>query len=215
MIKTKPILFSFSSILAMRDNKKTQTRRVIKHQPVIDQDSGFVFSGDHSHAFKNDISHRPWQAGFIEQLCPYQVGEVLRVKETYYQHGVWVKNKNDKWLFSPANGKVYYSDQVDIAVLENDPTIRSEKFGLYKRDAMFMPNKYTRYWIEVTGIKMERVQDISEEDAKAEGVFFHSVYPSPRMEYAKLWEKINGKGSWDANPWVWAYTFKLTENPNK
>lgn len=82
--------------------------------------------------------------------------------------------------------------------------------------AIHMPRWASRITLVVTGVRVERLQDISEADALAEGVNVHqdhhgrpttSIY-SPVQAYRDLWEQINGPGSWDSNPWVWAVDFK-------
>ena len=73
-----------------------------------------------------------------------------------------------------------------------------------------MPRWASRITLEVTGVKVERLQGISEADAIAEGIPQSDVSP-PDMgvfAYRQLWESINGRGSWDANPWVWCVSFK-------
>lgn len=87
------------------------------------------------------------------------------------------------------------------------------------RPSIHMPRWASRITLEVTSVRVERLQDISEADALAEGVNAHqdhhgrpttSIY-SPVQAYRDLWEQINGPGSWDANPWVWAVDFKRLE----
>ena len=74
-----------------------------------------------------------------------------------------------------------------------------------------MPRVAIRITMEITGVRVERLKDISDEDSLAEGVYPIStgLYPgSPIRAYEKLWESINGPGSWDANPWVWVVEFR-------
>lgn len=85
-----------------------------------------------------------------------------------------------------------------------------------------MPKKYCRLRLEITGVRVERVQDISEEDARAEGCEMDGQFPKEqphpqggrvgwddaREWYSDLWEKINGANSWEKNPWVWVISFK-------
>jgi hypothetical protein len=78
------------------------------------------------------------------------------------------------------------------------------------RPSIFMPRWASRILLEVTAVKVERLQDIDRFDCYAEGIDKRrSEVPNPRAAYAALWDTINGKGSWDANPWVWAYTFQV------
>jgi len=91
--------------------------------------------------------------------------------------------------------------------------------GLLKwKNKMFMPEKYARYFIKITNVRVERLQDISEEDSMTEGISLPNYaeqtitdvrYPEPSAIFQDLWNSINGSESWDINPWVWVYTFEL------
>lgn len=75
------------------------------------------------------------------------------------------------------------------------------------RPSIHMPRWASRILLEITGVSVERLKDISHEDAMAEGMAWDdAVY-----DYSQLWESINGTGSWDANPWVWVVEFKQVE----
>ena len=73
-----------------------------------------------------------------------------------------------------------------------------------------MPRALSRITLEITGVRCERLNDISESDAMAEGVASNDE-STARMSYARLWETISGPGSWAANPWVWVVEFKKIE----
>ena len=77
-----------------------------------------------------------------------------------------------------------------------------------------MPRWASRILLEVTGVRVERLRDISANDAVAEGAIDWATGPThPRQDYRALWESINGPGSWDANPWVWVVEFKKAGQP--
>lgn len=97
-----------------------------------------------------------------------------------------------------------------------------------KKNKLFMPEKYARYYIEITAVRAERLQDISDADCMTEGVISRvaAVYPyellyqipevpnyyaTARQAYASLINNINGKGTWERNPYVWVYDFRLIE----
>jgi len=89
----------------------------------------------------------------------------------------------------------------------------------WKRPAIFMPRAASRIDLEITGVRVERLQDISETDAQAEGCSLEGMTPSGDDSgsaiygpggYRALWEQINGAGSWAANPWVWVVEFGRT-----
>jgi hypothetical protein len=94
---------------------------------------------------------------------------------------------------------------------------------------LFMPAEYARHFIEITGVRCKRLRDISDEDCMKEGIeeqqwmdspynIFYVIpdttcelYKTPRAAYAALIDSISGKGTWDSNPFVWVYDFKLTK----
>jgi hypothetical protein len=77
------------------------------------------------------------------------------------------------------------------------------------KPSLFMKQVDSRITLEITNTRLEKLHDISESDAKAEGVMLsEDIESTYRIEYAKLWDKINGAGSWDSNPYVWVIEFK-------
>lgn len=79
-----------------------------------------------------------------------------------------------------------------------------------------MPKEASRIWLEITGIRVERVQDISEGDAIAEGIDLNKCSGDwespPSWVFEELWKSINGEESWEANPWVWKVEFKKVDH---
>lgn len=97
------------------------------------------------------------------------------------------------------------------------PTTKDRfELGWHKRPSIFMPREASRITLEITNIKVERIRDISESDAIAEGVAVPKMYPSAfapyRNAFKELWESINGKESWGQNVWVWCISFRRVEN---
>lgn len=229
-------------MLAIVAGKKTQTRRLFKSKhklmPVneiasIHKDGsgkGWISWLPHPVTAEATAALYPGEEGF---KSPYQVGDVLWIKENYYQFGQWKKNGNSKkgrqlWKFCPISIAFNSEDELSILPIRKNSY---RKKGWYKRPQLFMPQKYARYWIKITDVRAERLQAISQEDARAEG-----VDPAPHRpvstnctkhadnslkrdcfvcSYKVTWNQIHGpKGNqWDKNPWVWAYTFKLTKKP--
>jgi hypothetical protein len=205
-MKQRPILFSKPMVFAIMDGIKTQTRRVVKPQP----DEYAAMQGDQC-MLVHDSSPDMHNSELI--ACPYgKPGDQLWVKET-----VWVDadTKEFKWY---AHQRIFKVDRVrDNARLW--PSIH-------------MKRAWSRIQLEITGVRVERLQDISEDDAKAEGVEsdhteFEMIYwvegvtgyklseryaASAKEAYQRLWETINGDGSWDANPWVWVVEFKVVKS---
>lgn len=192
-MKERPILFSVPMSLAIREGRKTMTRRVV-HQ---------------------DININPDDPNYSVYRCPYgQVGDRLWVKESHYALGHWVmngvtKNGRQKWKFIRAAGE-------PVRFLQ-PPSFRSSRDKYhsgyqywYKRSSLFMRKGDARTWLERTDTRVERLQDISEDDAISEGTItdekqLDSCYV---QAFSRLWESINGVGSWDENPFVWVVGFK-------
>lgn len=213
-VKDRPILMRPEMARATLDDLKTQTRRVVKPQPLpgIGESKPFRMAPD---------------------KCPYgKPGDRLWVKETHWRCGRWAvhgvtKKGKPAWRFEASNSYTTAFEDLNKAPLKN----RSQQ-GWHKRPSIFLRRKDSRITLEIVAVRVERLQDISEADAVAEGVrrvtkdnqlFKFCVYDSGADmsstpwaimrstavgAYAELWESINGKGSWEKNPWVWVITFK-------
>lgn len=203
-MKERGILFSAPMVLALLAGTKTQTRRALNFQRL---------SGSHDVA--QVISTPDSLAAFVRTCCPYGVpGDRLAVREAW-RTGVVFDHEPPRNI--PDCAPVRYEATEDALQPGQG------QWGRY-RHARFMPRWASRILLEVTEVRVERLQDISEEDAIAEGVtrvhrqWDTSVWthapgsglhePTARDAYRRLWESINGPGSWAANPWVWAVSFK-------
>lgn len=186
------ILFSGEMVRALLEGCKTQTRRVVKPQPSkppILPDKGM-----------EDAAFYP--------ACPHgQPGDRLWVKE-----GFWTNGSKP----SESDFVVYHLEhetkQNEVSRNRQGEMRTGAFFGEFKRfPSIFMPRWASRITLEITGVKVERLQDISEEDAKAEGCdgrSFHGHGHPCAKQFRSLWDSINGDGAWDTNPWVWAIAFK-------
>lgn len=194
-MKERPILFSAPMVRAILDGRKTQTRRVAK--PVKHPDLGNLHDA-------SVLAREPQHV--IERACPYgQVGDRLWVRET---HLAW-------WSLNPEapDGPRVFSHVAAFKAdgYELEP---GEKWI----PAIHMLRKASRIDLEITGVRVERLNDISEADAidegteplkTADGRYDWTVKPrGPIGDFKALWESINGAGSWEANPWVWVIGFK-------
>ena len=214
----KPIIFQGHSVLALLSGEKTQTRRVIKPQPIEDiapEDcTGYTyFDGTRD---KDGVHITKWT-----KYCP---GMRLWVKETWgvfdhcnydgtnmgHEFAICYKADGD-------DGEAYWKDSGLHNIIE---LVADERW----RNPMFMPRWASRITLEITDVRIQRLHDISEEDAMAEGVLewrdgrlagYESDNPmhcgciaSPIECYAAMWEQINGKKyPWESNPWVYALSF--------
>lgn len=159
-----------------------------------------------------DVTRFAPETGHSSEAAPYPVGSILYVKETHYRWGKWVKSGLTKkgrraWRFK--------ADGIGLRFPGYGPTPPSAKrtaIGWHKRPSIFMPRVAARLWLEVTGMRVERLREISVADVLAEGCILSTSKTEP-LDYQNLWESINGKGSWEANPFVWVYTFRRIERP--
>jgi hypothetical protein len=184
--KERPILFSASMIRAILDGQKTQTRRITK------EFDGFQDMDKLLARFPN------------QQGCPYgKPGDRLWVRET------WAA-AHDFDAFSPREipkgTRIYYSATADL----------KGPFGvggLRCRPSIFMPRWASRINLEITAIRVERLQSISDADALAEGCSADDMKHGDSLSgvYARLWQSIHGPGSWNANPWVWVVEFRRVQ----
>lgn len=207
-MKERPILFSAPMVRAILDGTKTQTRRVVKPQPTYDGKfaGGWKVVGKHGH---EAATCGPLVSG----LCPYgHPDDRLWVRETWAYHVQAMGSATDR------DGPWVYAADGNFA-------LQSRLCDRW-RPSIHMPRVVSRITLEVTGVRVERLQDISEADAAAEGIersydqwrdylTDQAVnYPSsatPIDSYRTLWEQINGPESWDANPFVWVVEFKRLE----
>ncbi|KAB2666752.1 hypothetical protein F9K91_02100 [Brucella tritici] len=224
-----PILFSapmVRAILREIENPgtgKTQTRRIIKPQPTA---SGTVTLGDRV------IEAAEWQIREgkflrINEGDRLYVREAWRVSRMHDQTAPRDLKPRTMTVFFEAGGSIANQDAPGDWKSAVWPEIgeRPDWAGKF-RQAMHMPRWASRITLEVTGVKVERLQDISEEDAIAEGIDpFTDFQPKghwrryrdasglgyvdcPIASFASLWTEINGPAAWEANPWVAAYTFR-------
>lgn len=202
--KERPILFSGPMVRAIQEGRKTQTRRVVWHPLAL---HAKLILGPHDGEWW-DCVQQDDTGGQI--LCPYgKPGDRLWVRETWRCHG------GREYEYQKHQPSIRYradSDLVDAVSAE-------------WRRSIHMPRWASRITLEIVSVRVEMLQDISEEDAKAEGAdfgFWHpeqGVFSEPTDEedeqnscyrdgFGFIWESINGPGSWDLNPWVWVVEFK-------
>lgn len=192
---------------AINADRKTQTRRIVKPQPEwTEPATAWTFHEDgHSgpgwYAHNDDYP----EEGSLFYRCPYgQPGDRLWVRETWRE---FIDSECVDGVRHELGRDVLYRADGD-----------SSKFAW--RPSIFMPRWASRINLEVVHVRVEKLQDISEADAIAEGApGGHGSIPgylyaaTPHEHYRHIWESINGTGSWDANPWVWVVEFKRIEPP--
>ena len=188
-MKETGLIFKAPMVRAILEGRKTQTRRVAK--PVKHPDLGNLYTPG---ALLRE--HEPQHV--INRACPYgQPGDRIYVRETFSQHPEWGQ------LAFRADGEEFE---------DADGWLWEPKW----KPAIHMPKELARIWLEITGVRVERLQDISEADALAEGARFElASIDSVRIGatasflsgFRNIWESTGG--DWDANPWVWVIDFKV------
>jgi hypothetical protein len=204
-MKERPILFSAPMVRAILAGTKTQTRRVVKPQPPGTVLSPTMVARDA--AAPSGYSFISDEYDDMLLTCPYGApGDRLWVRET------WGRDQADNGGDRHWNRIVYRADPGEQALDNGTP--------VPWKPSIHMPRWASRITLEVTGVRVERLQDISVADAMAEGVVevnenLRGLEPCMEWRYAyeDLWESINGAGSWDANPWVWVVEFKRGDPP--
>lgn len=187
-MKERPILFSGPMVRAILEGRKTQTRRVGKIQCAEWTGLGVEFSKHATKGLEAVATHLAYPGRGTARhgicACPYGVpGKRLWVKET----------------FATTQGEAIYRE---------DPIFDSmDVFDWKWTPSIFMPRWASRITLEVEAVRVERLHQISEADASAEGVQ-HSCDRSDVDAYRALWNEINGPKAWDANPWVWVIQFR-------
>lgn len=218
-MKERPILFSPPMVRAILAGRKTMTRRVVKLPEIIsepgDADATSVGWLDHHESgpgWHGWMTEYP-EEGSLRLRCPFgQPGERLWVRESFSgprcmdAQGGCAAAPPSKW--GDGSRIWYWADGNPDAGDWTKP-----------RPGIHMPRWASRITLEVTGVRVERLQEISYDDCIAEGIKQRWTCINPGAgsyahdnevdaDYRRLWNEINGAGSWEANPWVWVLSFK-------
>jgi len=195
-------------VRAILDGRKTQTRRVIKPQPSYENEFWRWIPKQ-----PYDINMDHLNASLINHLCPYgQPGDRLWVRETWgavfpAMEPVPLEACTIEYRADLPPGCTDYPGNWPAEEARGDPD--APKW----RSPIYMPHSFSRITLEITDVRVERLQDISEEDAIAEGctpwVKDGSMIDTAASDFAQLWNSINGKKyPWESNPWVWVIEFE-------
>ena len=222
-MKERPVIFNGEMVRAILDGRKTQTRRALnwKRQPYTEM------------AERDDGSLWPWaedgeHGGDIWFPCPFgEVGDRLWVRETWgvVSHDFdeneriidWVPDRPATAIHEMPFGNGYYSGHAIYAVDGQFTWGDDDGHGERScwKPSIHMPRAACRILLEITAVRVERLNDIRESDARAEGVM-----PTPgaaellvggKLAFAELWASIYGHENWRANPWVWVIEFCRVE----
>lgn len=218
--KERPILFSAPMVQAILAGRKTQTRRVMKSQPYTLRTEGFGYPTKQGGFVSLQSEH-------CRNECPYgKPGDRLWVRENFQPLIADGVNWSDADYETGAGYAISYP--ATDGVKEFYDCRNDEAFCDRVTPSIHMPRWASRLTLEITEVRVQRLRDCTEGDAQAEGMLFvpddkihhtgwrHSsnhgyVYDSALAAYHVCWEEINGEGSWQNNPFVWALTFKVVQ----
>ena len=219
----KPILFNTEMVREILDGRKTCTRRVVKYkydntQMEVKKDKYGsrlieIQCDVEGETYGKNSDGSTWRRlrPFIEKKPPYSRGDILYVRETWgegYEDGTYIYRADDK--------------------LADLPTFK-ELSKLIYHPSIHMPKEAARIWLKVTNVRVERLQEITEDGAKAEGANWkngQNVGWEEKMKrtaterFAEIWNSTIKKSDldrygWKANPWVWVIEFERCEKPEE
>lgn len=216
LFKERPLLFTDVMVRALLAGTKTQTRRIVKF-PVRKGRHGFYTAESLAHAFSISEPNGHAALEILASCCPYgAVGDRFWLREAYRTIKAFDHLKPSEILARHQNPPLEYIADGDEKGNYSDRTVLGRS-----RHAPFMPRWASRLTLEIASIRVERLQDISEADALAEGVGPVQLLrltngqqmpiENAKHLFERLWESIHGPDSWAQNPWVWAIEFRRIE----
>ena len=231
-MKERGMIFNGEMVRAILDGRKTQTRRMLTPRQL--EMIGYAAQAGECYPLESGQQHANSQA-YYREWCPFgQLGDCIWVRETWAD----VNHDGCPAVAYRADGEVrdLHEDDGD----EDDPRLEKYWFAAWYPDlisgtegnwkpSIHMPRWASRITLEITGVRVERLQDISEEDAEAEGIDMEALAdaqdcydciadhnftgrPTAAGHFSYLWQSIYGAESWQANPWVWVVEFRVIEN---
>lgn len=212
----RPILFNTEMVQAILDRRKSCTRRLVKTRRK--DACGFYVTRNSDGSFAGIYEYDENESMFDAPLMPpYHPGDILYVRET------WCKYDDDHII----EGRKY-AYKADASPISEEAR---KKFGYRWRPSIHMPKEAARIWLRVVGVQLERLQDITENGAKAEGAidnrgFIHSPeneynrIHTAREHFAEIWNSTIKKSDidhygWEANPWVWVIEFERCDKEGR
>ena len=234
-MKQKPILFNTDMSFMVRRFKKDLTRRMKGLEGLEDYYfQSLVHHTSGKFTFVKNGNYNPKEIDVKEVKCPYgKPGDILWVKETFYSWGHWTTitdnntGKSKSKFYRDINRSIQF-----MAEWQPKEEAKKGQLGWHKRPALFLPKDLANLYLRIKDIRVERLQDITAEDAIREGISkFDSnhwliydktwdiskvaiengadpITSSPLKSFQSLWTSINGIESWNLNPWVWVIEFE-------
>lgn len=207
----RPIIFSCPMVRALLDGRKTQTRRAVK---IKDHLEGRIFTGDLVDYYCNGRLGMVVEGSTLVQPIPYAVCDRLYVREAHY---LTDDGESEYAVFAADQDAVDEHLANMQTTMASHPSIDWSKH-LRLRPSIHMPRWASRLTLVVTDVRVQRLQEISEADARAEGAahWWRDSDPYTRNPtttangmFRTLWNSLHGADAWDANPWVIALTFTV------
>lgn len=240
----KPILFNTEMVRAILDGRKSVTRRMVKRTPSNDEPSGYGFWKEFNERDKTwyikDYTHScTWwpEKEYLQRFGKYQVGDILYVRETWqetfeieytdFDSGREIKNIHDLitnfdeidkkecgmssgWAPPGIEKRMKY-----IVYKADNLKYSEEKYELRWHPSIHMPKEAARIFLKVTNVRVDRLQDISDKEAKREGIIAETNNSGlmHKLLFTKLWDSTVKKSDldrygWDANPFCWVIEFE-------
>ncbi|WP_211843735.1 ASCH domain-containing protein [Raoultella ornithinolytica] len=209
------MIFNGEMVRAILDGRKTQTRRIMAPQPADDIERS-AFPNPDAIGWKSSLKHK--YGSTTAHFCPFgTIGDRIWVRETFRVHSRATDVATLVYKASERNSWTEQTHRVPVAVCNKPAT--PEKWT----PSLHMPRWASRILLEITDVRVERINSISQEDAQAEGLELTGWRPTysdpdsggevmtPYDNFAELWSSIYGDESWQANPWVWVIEFKRVE----
>lgn len=228
-MKYIPILYNNPMVQALLDKRKTKTRRLLNPQPNNDI---WIEKSDSSWGYvqKKQIGSNPDRFEIIQNWkCPYgQIGDVLWVRENYklyinFDNQVYVQFEGRETF------DVYNKKEISLNTLQKIVARKLKPNEWHSCPSIHLYKEFASIFLKITDISVERLQNITEDDAIAEGVQLVSelndnkkyldytgnwdYLSDAKDSFISLWQSINGPDSWEANPWVWVIQFEQIAKP--
>ena len=224
-----PFLFSTPMVQAINNGTKSKTRRLVKHKHKIEDVTQVVRCLENESDWGKFILTDEFGEDFLIE-SPAKIGDVIWLRETF----CYVQLEHAHVLLEGVKDRTQFVYKANV---HPDWMEFAKEMYKYKwKPSLFMPKSACRTFLEVVNVEVEQLQDISEQDAVSEGInyvgsdlgFGTVKYKGHYFEnygevgyrflkqidsFKSLWISINGKESWDSNPWVWVYTFKIIPAP--
>lgn len=217
-MKERPLIVTTELIPKILDGTKTNTRRLNGLKEINEEPDSWEYqlldNGKLACRQKLTYTGGFYYSNWVHIKCPYgQVGDRLWVRETFCY-------KYDPITAKMIDGEYWYrASNPDVEKIDGDGALEFRKDGVQASPwlpSIHMPRRASRIILEITGIRVERLQEITEEGAEAEGFKYSiedlqsgcSYIETAREKFQYVWNSLNAKYPWESNPWVWVIEFK-------